>query len=59
MYELLDLVTQRGSDGEGSAGDAEECDRESQTGLFDDVLFLLLAMLFWSFMLKALFAVRA
>ena len=32
----------------GSTGDAEECEREFETGLFDGTIFALLVMLFGS-----------
>ena len=50
------LVTQRGLDnaGRGSAGDAEEHKGEYETNLFDSSLFALLAMLFWSLMVRVL-----
>ena len=52
MHELLKLFTQDKLGDNDSAGDAEEYEREPETVVFADALFVLLAMLFWSLAVK-------
>ena len=55
MRELFEMFTQSESDKIDSTGDAEEYKRESETVIFAGALFALLAMLFWSPLVRVWF----
>ena len=55
MYGLLELFTQSKLCDIDSTGDAKEYGKESETVVFASALFALLAMLFWSLMVKVWF----